>query len=49
VIGRERALTQEFLRLESHFLFTDRFCWVGTPILLVDQPADGIPPSCALA
>ncbi|MDP9342657.1 MAG: IS21 family transposase, partial [Actinomycetota bacterium] len=29
VIGRERALTREFLRLESHFLFTHRFCRVG--------------------
>jgi len=29
VIGRERELTREFLRLESHFLFTHRFCRVG--------------------
>src|SRR3989441_9906934 len=29
VIGRERALTREFLRLESHFLFRHRFCRVG--------------------
>ena len=29
VIGRERALTREFLRLESHFLFTHHFCRVG--------------------
>jgi len=29
VIGRERALTREFLRLESHFLFAHRFCRVG--------------------
>jgi transposase len=29
VIGRERDLTREFLRLESHFLFTHRFCRVG--------------------
>ena len=28
IIGRERALTREFLRLESHFLFTHRFCRV---------------------
>jgi len=29
IIGRERALTREFLRLESHFLFDHRFCRVG--------------------
>jgi transposase len=29
VIGRERALTREFLRLESHFLFAHRFCRVA--------------------
>jgi transposase len=29
IIGRERALTREFLRLESHYLFTHRFCRVG--------------------
>ncbi|MDP9343269.1 MAG: IS21 family transposase, partial [Actinomycetota bacterium] len=29
VIGRERALTREFLRLQSHFLFAHRFCRVG--------------------
>jgi transposase len=29
VIGRERELTREFLRLESHFLFRHRFCRVG--------------------
>ncbi len=29
VIGIERALTREFLRLESHFLFGHRFCRVG--------------------
>jgi transposase len=29
VIGRERALTREFLRLQSHFLFTHHFCRVG--------------------
>lgn len=30
VLGRgERELTREFLRLESHFLFTHRFCRVG--------------------
>jgi hypothetical protein len=29
VIGRDRELTREFLRLESHFLFTHRFCRVG--------------------
>lgn len=29
IIGRERALTREFLRLESHFLFAHRFCRVG--------------------
>jgi len=29
VIGRERELTREFLRLQSHFLFSHRFCRVG--------------------
>ena len=29
VIGRERDLTREFLRLESHHLFTHHFCRVG--------------------
>ncbi len=29
VIGAERDLTREFLRLESHFLFAHRFCRVG--------------------
>ena len=29
VIGRERELTREFLRLESHYLFSHRFCRVG--------------------
>lgn len=29
VMGRERELTREFLRLESHFLFDHRFCHVG--------------------
>ena len=29
VIGRERELTREFLRLQSHFLFAHRFCTVG--------------------
>ena len=29
VVGRERELTREFLRLESHFLFCHRFCRVG--------------------
>ena len=29
VLGRERVLTREFLRLESHFLFNHRFCRVG--------------------
>lgn len=29
IIGRERELTREFLRLESHFLFTHRFCRVA--------------------
>jgi transposase len=29
VIGRERELTREFLRLESHFLFKHHFCRVG--------------------
>ena len=29
VIGRERELTREFLRLESHYLFAHRFCRVG--------------------
>jgi transposase len=28
IIGHERELTREFLRLESHFLFTHRFCRV---------------------
>ena len=29
IVGRERDLTREFLRLESHFLFTHRFCRVA--------------------
>ena len=29
VVGASRDLTREFLRLESHFLFTHRFCRVG--------------------
>ena len=29
IVGRERELTREFLRLESHFLFDHRFCRVG--------------------
>ena len=29
VIGRERELTREFLRLESHFLFAHHFCRVA--------------------
>jgi len=29
VVGRERDLTREFLRLESHFLFAHHFCRVG--------------------
>ena len=29
IVGRERALTCEFLRLEAHFLFRHRFCSVG--------------------
>jgi transposase len=29
IIGRERELTREFLRLESHFLFGHHFCRVG--------------------
>jgi transposase len=29
VVGRERELTREFLRLESHFLFAHHFCRVG--------------------
>ena len=29
VIGRDRELTREFLRLESHFLFAHRFCRVA--------------------
>jgi transposase len=29
VVGRERELTREFLRLESHFLFKHHFCRVG--------------------
>jgi transposase len=28
IVGRERSLTREFLRLESHFLFAHRFCRV---------------------
>ena len=29
VVGRDRVLTREFLRLESHFLFDHHFCRVG--------------------
>ncbi len=29
IVGRERKLTREFLRLEAHFLFNHRFCRVG--------------------
>lgn len=29
IVGRDRELTREFLRLESHFLFDHRFCRVG--------------------
>jgi transposase len=29
VVGRERELTREFLRLQSHYLFAHRFCRVG--------------------
>lgn len=29
IVGRERELTREFLRLEAHFLFSHRFCRVG--------------------
>jgi transposase len=29
IVGRERELTREFLRLEAHFLFRHRFCSVG--------------------
>jgi len=29
VVGRDRELTREFLRLESHFLFTHHFCRVA--------------------
>ena len=29
IVGRERELTREFLRLQAHFLFTHRFCRVG--------------------
>src|SRR5216683_8444796 len=29
VVGRERDLTREFLRLESHFLFAHHFCRVA--------------------
>lgn len=29
VLGKDRELTREFLRLESHFLFDHRFCRVG--------------------
>jgi transposase len=29
IVGRERELTREFLRLESHFLFDHHFCRVG--------------------
>ena len=28
IVGRERALTREFLRLQAHFLFSHRFCRV---------------------
>jgi len=29
IVGRERELTREFLRLQAHFLFGHRFCRVG--------------------
>jgi len=29
IVGRERELTREFLRLQAHFLFSHRFCHVG--------------------
>lgn len=29
--GRERTLTKEFLRLQSHYLFQEHFCLVRTP------------------
>ena len=29
--GRERNLTKEFLRLQSHYLFQEHFCLVRTP------------------
>jgi transposase len=29
IVGQERELTREFLRLEAHFLFGHRFCRVG--------------------
>ena len=29
--GRERKLTQEFLRLQSHYLFQEHFCLVRRP------------------
>jgi transposase len=29
IVGQERELTREFLRLEAHFLYSHRFCRVG--------------------
>jgi transposase len=29
--GRERKLTKEFLRLQSHYLFREHFCLVRRP------------------
>ena len=29
IVGRERELTREFLRLKSHFLFAHHFCRVA--------------------
>ena len=29
--GRERKLTKEFLRLQSHYLFQEHFCLVRRP------------------
>lgn len=45
--GRERKLTREFLRLQSHYLFTEHFCLVrranekGHVERLKDSPANG--------
>jgi transposase len=31
IVGKDRLLTTEFLRLESHYMFDHRFCRVGRP------------------